>query len=108
MTNRIASLTITLVLLAFTCVAQDLQELEAERAANAKLKGSGKNAFNVIVGLATGGAIPPAALALKVEFGENVSATISAASFTRKGSVDVFAGDAGGITKVTVDYARAS
>ena len=39
MVNRITSSAITLLILALACFAQDRQELEAERAANAKLKG---------------------------------------------------------------------
>jgi hypothetical protein len=74
--------------------------------AHANLKGLGKDALAVIVGLAAGGVAPPSAANLTIGFAGRVSATISPADFTRKGDADVFSGNAGGITKVTVDYAR--
>lgn len=74
--------------------------------ARAELKGPGKDALSMIVGLATGGTTPAQAADLTVGFGDALSATIPSASFRRKGDVDTFTGDVGGVTKVVVDYAR--
>jgi hypothetical protein len=74
--------------------------------AHATLKGAGKDALTVIVGLATGGQVPPGAADLTVGFADRLSQTIPAASFVRKGTTDQFSGNAGGITKVVVDYSR--
>lgn len=74
--------------------------------AHASVPGGGKDSFAVIVGLATSGSTPAAAQDVLVEFGLGISSTIPAASFTRKGDAFVFKGDAGGVTSVTLDYAR--
>mgnify|MGYP001324052562 CR=1 FL=1 len=76
------------------------------RSAKATLKGTGNDSLAVVLGLAHGDAIPPTASELTFQFGSGPATTIPAASFTRKGSVDTFNGNASGITKVVVDYAR--
>jgi hypothetical protein len=74
--------------------------------AHASVPGGGKDSFAVIVGLATSGSAPAGAQDVLVEFGLGISSTIPAGSFTRKGDAFVFKGDIGGVTSVTLDYAR--
>lgn len=73
---------------------------------NAKVPGGGRDRLTVIVGLATGGATPPQAGDVRIAYGTALDVTIPAASFVRKGESYVFAGDVGGVTKVTLDYLR--
>jgi len=74
--------------------------------ATATLKGNGKDALALVVGLATGGTTPADASNVTIGFGNNLLVTIPAASFTKTGDRFVFSGDVGGITKVILDYAR--
>lgn len=73
---------------------------------HASVRGPGKDSVTVVVGLATNGTTPAATEDLRVEFGTGLSATVPAASFARDGDRYVFAGDADGVAKVTLDYAR--
>ena len=62
--------------------------------------------LSLLVGLASGGTTPAAASDLTIGFGDTFSQTITAGQFVRKGDVDTFTGNAGGITKVIVSYVR--
>lgn len=73
---------------------------------HASVRGPGKDAVTLIVGLATNGTTPASVEDVRVEFGAGLSATIPGASFTRSGDKFSFAGDVGGVTKVTLDYLR--
>jgi hypothetical protein len=73
---------------------------------HASVRGAGKDSVTLIVGLATNGTTPASVEDVHVEFGAGLSATIPGASFTRSEDRFVFAGDAGGVTKVTLDYLR--
>jgi hypothetical protein len=77
-------------------------------AAKAVVKGGGKDALTLVVGLATNGQTPTAASDVTVKFGGSFTRTIPAAKFAGKGSRFVFKGDPSvpGITNVTLDYAR--
>lgn len=70
------------------------------------LKGPGNDALAMVAGLATGGVTPATAADLTIAFGDNFLATIPGASFTKVGDKFVFEGNTGGITKVTLNYAR--
>ena len=74
--------------------------------ASAKLKGGGTDKLALLVGFATNGITPAQASDVAVGFGDTFSATVPAASFTRKGDVFTFKGNIGGVTKVVVNYAR--
>lgn len=74
--------------------------------AHATLKGPGKDALTVVVGIAAAGEVPAQAQDLHFTFADRLDATIPAGEFVRKGGTDVFSGDANGITKVVIDYAR--
>ena len=83
-------------------VAPDLYLLKA----GAKLKGGGKDKLALLVGFATNGTTPAQASDVEIGFGGTFSATVPAASFTKKGDVFTFKGNVGGITKVVINYAR--
>jgi hypothetical protein len=83
-------------------VAPELYVLKA----GAKLKGGGKDKLALRVGFATDGTTPAQASDVQIGFGATFTATVPAASFTKKGDVFTFKGNIGGITKVVVNYAR--
>jgi hypothetical protein len=74
--------------------------------AKAAVKGAGKDKLALTLGLTTDGTTPAAASDLSIGFGDHVAVTIPAAEFTRNGDRYEFRGDADGITKVVIDYAR--
>ena len=74
--------------------------------AKAVLKGDGKDGFVVTCGLATDGATPDEAPDLTVGFGDAFDASVAGEEFERKGDQYVFAGDAGGVAGVVLDYLR--
>jgi len=74
--------------------------------AKASLTGAGRDKLSLRLGMATAGTTPDAASDLTIGFGEDVSVSIPAASFTRSGDRYKFHGDIDGITKVVLDYAR--
>ena len=75
-------------------------------AARAVLHGGGKDTLALKVGLATNGTTPAQASDVSIAFGPTFSATIPATSFVHQGDKYAFKGSVGGITKVTLDYAR--
>jgi len=74
--------------------------------ARTTLKGSGKDALQMVVGLATGGTTPADASDLTIGFGNNFLVVVPAAAFTKVGDRFLFTGASEGITKVVLDYAR--
>jgi hypothetical protein len=72
----------------------------------ATVKGGGRDALNLYVGLATGGTVPDAASDVTLTFGNTFQAEVPASGFRRKGSQWVFRGDANGVRTVVLDYAR--
>ncbi len=76
--------------------------------AKATVKGGGKDALTLVVGLATNGQTPASASDLTVKFGGTLSRTIPAAKFAKTGDKFTFKGDASvpGITSVVLDYMK--
>lgn len=74
--------------------------------AKAAIKGGGKDAFALVVGLATDGTTPAAAADVTVRLGDTFTATVPAGSFTRQGDKYVFKGAVGGVSSIVADYKR--
>src|SRR6185295_13988035 len=76
--------------------------------AKATIKGGGKDALTLLVGLATNGQTPDAASDLTLKFGGTWTVTIPAAKFERKKDRYVLKKDAAipGVTTATLDYVK--
>jgi len=76
--------------------------------AKATVKGGGKDALTLVVGLATNGQTPASASDLTVKFGATYSVTVPAAKFDKKGDRFLLKKDAAiaGLTTATLDYVK--
>lgn len=74
----------------------------------ARVKGAGKDTLALRGGFATDGTTPATASEVEVSFGTVLHQTISAESFVRSGDRWTYKGAPGGITQLTIDYAKQS
>lgn len=74
--------------------------------AKATLRGPGKDALALVLGMAGPGAPPPVAPQLELSFGAGFSEVIPAGAFTQKGSTWRYKGTKGALTAVVLDYGR--
>jgi hypothetical protein len=71
-----------------------------------KLRGDGRDALKLLAGLATGGTVPDPVPAVTLRIGGVFEATLPAAELRRKGERLIFRGDAGGVRKAVLDFAK--
>ncbi len=74
--------------------------------ARGRVPGEGRDSMSCTLGFATDGDLPPEPVDLSIAIGDSFSVTIPATDFSRQRGRDVFRGDAGGLSRVIVDWAR--